>query len=44
MSVYIVNAAIYIDAPTYEDFQEAFSANDFDEIEIIAISEPQETP
>ena len=42
MGRYIVNAAIYIEADTYEDFQLAFEQNDWDDLEVTHITEPED--
>ena len=42
MGRYIVNAAIYIEADTYEDFLLAFEDNDWDDVEIIHITYPED--
>ena len=42
MGQYIVNAAIYIQADTYEDFQLALRERDWDDLEIMHITEPED--
>ena len=41
MGRYIVNAVILIEADDYDSFSDAFAAGDFDDIEIIHITEPE---
>jgi hypothetical protein len=36
-----VNAVILIEADDYDSFSDAFSAGDFDDIEIVNITEPE---
>ena len=42
MGRYVVNAVIDIEADTYEDFQLAFEQNDWDDLEVIHITEPED--
>jgi len=42
MGQYVVNAFIYIEADDYDSFSAAWNNNDFDDIEIVNITEPEE--